>query len=337
MNQMHVLLKKIKSALNGRNVLPCYILDRKPLIITAFWSDFYAQREAILQVLPQDRPVYALIQFGWQRETLEKVRQLKAESEDVLKQRPNLKLTFLCNCDVELEGVRRVGLDAVLIHQNTFLDETRYPVIADARKKYDALYIARITPFKRHELARDIENLKLIGDYKPQEEEHFNKIMGLLKQADWTRKVLAREVPVYCSQARTGLCLSAEEGAMFVSAEYLLCGLPVLSVPNKGGRHTLFDMECTLIVEDTPEAVAAGVQTLIERQLDPQFIRQRTLEIIQAHRDRFTALMQSLYKREGVQKTFTYDRRKTCIHKLGLRCSVPLRFRKNLMRKDRPL
>jgi glycosyltransferase involved in cell wall biosynthesis len=335
MKAVYNLLRGAKKLLSSGRTLPCYLLDRDPLILTAFWSDFYHEREAILEALPEGQPVYALFQFGWQRETLEKVRQLRMEAEDVLELRPDLKLVFMCNSDSELEGVQKVGLKGVLIHQNTFLDETRYPVIADARKKYDALYIARITPFKRHELARGIESLKLIGDYKPEEKDHYHKVMKQLPQADWTQKVLAREVPIYCSQARTGLCLSAEEGAMFVSAEYLLCGLPVLSVPNKGGRHTLFDLECTLIVEDSPQAVAEGVQALIDRNLDPHFIRSRTLEMLQPHRARFTELIQSIYDECGVNKTFVYNRKNNCIHKLGLRCSVPLRHRNKRLKRSK--
>lgn len=42
-------------------------------------------------------------------------------------------------------------------------------------------------------------------------------------------------------QSRCGLILSAEEGACFAAMEYLLCGLPVVTTPNIGGRDEFFD------------------------------------------------------------------------------------------------
>ena len=43
----------------------------------------------------------------------------------------------------------------------------------------------------------------------------------------------------HLNRARVGLCLSAREGAMFASMEYLLSGLPIVTTPSMGGRDSL--------------------------------------------------------------------------------------------------
>jgi len=179
------LFSKIAVRLSGKHFLPCYVLSREPLVLASYWMDFLNNRDDIYATLPADRNVYFLIQFGWHKETEEKMREVAKQANEVTASRTNLKLVFLCNSEREQELCAQVGLKGVFCHQNAFLDETRYPIIGNSPKKYDAVYLARISPFKRHALAANVEKLKLIGDYKPQEEEHFNKIMGLLKQADW--------------------------------------------------------------------------------------------------------------------------------------------------------
>ncbi|WP_164127899.1 glycosyltransferase, partial [Stenotrophomonas maltophilia] len=51
------------------------------------------------------------------------------------------------------------------------------------------------------------------------------------------------------NQAAVGLCLSAVEGAMCASMEYLMAGLPVVSTPSVGGRDVYFDPDYCIIAE----------------------------------------------------------------------------------------
>ena len=120
----------------------------------------------------------------------------------------------------------------------------------------------------------------------------------------------------YINQARVGLCLSAEEGAMYASAEYLLCGLPVVSTRSTGGRDTYFDDTYVKIVEDTPEAVAEGVEEMIERNIDPHYIRERTITKMKEHRDTFINLIQSIYDKECVKRDFREEWPRIFINKL---------------------
>ena len=193
----------------------------------------------------------------------------------------------------------------------------------EKRKRYDALYVARITPFKRHELAAGITSLRLVGSWHGYESSYRDAVMRQLAHAHWREQVWSPLMFVEMNRARTGLCLSAEEGAMFVSTEYLLCGLPVVSTPNKGGRDHLFPPEFALTVEPTVPAVADGVARQIARHFDPRAIREATLALMRPHRDNFVALVQSLYEAEGCDRDFSSEWPQVYRHKLGIRCRVP--------------
>jgi glycosyltransferase involved in cell wall biosynthesis len=91
---------------------------------------------------------------------------------------------------------------------------------------------------------------------------------------------------------------------MAALVEYLLCGLPVVSTASVGGRDVFFDDEYVKIVEDTPDAVRAGVAEIIRRRVSPELIRARTLERMQAHRERFVKLVQGMYDAEKNGRRF---------------------------------
>ena len=78
--------------------------------------------------------------------------------------------------------------------------------------------------------------------------------------------------------------LSKAEGACYASAEYLLCGLPLVTTKSIGGRDVFYDDAYTLVVDDTPEAVREGVRQMIERDISPEFIRRETLKKLSPHR-----------------------------------------------------
>jgi len=310
------IVKVIKHWVLGDR-LPCYVISREPLICIAYWEDYAQYAAAIATALPPHRPVYFLFQLGWHRETPERAQLLRDEVGKYA--HPAIKFIFLTNSLRESELLDECGIRNEFIHQNAFVDEQRYRIIR-CRKEYDAIYIARITPFKRHQLAAAVPRLKLVGDHSPQETEYFEGVMRLLAHADWTRKVFGWNVSRAIAPAHTGLCLSAEEGAMFVSIEYLLSGCPIVSTQNLGGRAAFFQDDYAAMVEDTPEAVAEGVDKMIRRHPDPEFIRRQTIAKMEEFRSRFIALIQKLYDQENVRRQFVDEWQGTFVHKFGLRC-----------------
>lgn len=318
--------------------LPCYIISRKPPVVICYWHDFYNKLDDCAACFPAGQNGYVLAMLGWHRETQERVDELVNDVSELAKKAPNIKPIFLANSQNEENLLNGHGLNAVFCHQNAFLDERRYKIIPGVHKHYDAIYIARITPFKRHELAAALPSLRLIGDWHDFEQEHYDKILSILPQADWTCKVSSRSIYREINAARTGLCLSEAEGAMFVSAEYLLCGVPVVNTPNLGGRDEMFTSPYTLTVDPTPEAVADGVRIQIEAQYDPQLIRQTIIEKMQIHRQTLIELIQSIYDQENNGRNFSLEWPSVYTHKMGIRCSTsPLRALKRRLSKGKLL
>ncbi|MFA6929724.1 MAG: hypothetical protein WCT05_05310 [Lentisphaeria bacterium] len=304
------------------------------MVFFAYWEDFFADLAAFRKKLARRATGTAIFQLGWHYETAERAQQLQQEKQVVQQQLPELELLFLTNSPQEECLLKDLGLAAVYCHQNAFLDERRYPIIPSLIKEYKAIYIARITPFKRHNLARLIRPLKLVGTWSIPEADFALSTLRVLSFAEHQHYVPARCISREINRASTGLCLSAEEGAMFVSAEYLLSGIPAVSTANLGGRECLLPEPYWLRAEDTPEGVAAAVETMIARQLPAGEIRAAMLAKMAKPRQTLCQLLDELYAKQGYACSHARNFRSWFCHKLGLRSSVPpwRRFRHGLLR-----
>jgi glycosyltransferase involved in cell wall biosynthesis len=260
-----------------------------------------------------------LSQFGWHRETPERAEEAARDAALIRRRCPGAEMIFLCNSEREVDLISGVGLHAVFCHQNAFLDERRY-LISNRAIRYDAIYLARITPFKRHALAAKINSLRLIGDHSDREADYFAETMRLLAHASWKRKVFSRFVSRAIAEAHCGLCLSAEEGAMFVSAEYLLSGRPLVSTRNLGGRDAFFEADYAYIAEDTADSVRDGVEAMKHCTIPPDEIRRRTIEKFKPHRERMIAILQNICDRTRVSRSAAEEWPRYYTHKFGLRC-----------------
>ena len=257
--------------------LPAYELNHFPRIIAAFEMDFLRNLEAFKKSIPQGEKFTMLLQLGWSAELPEVTNELKTRLVEAKNAFPEARFIILANSAKELEIIREFS-EVYLAQHNAFLDPKRYPAAKTGRKQYDALYIARITPFKRHELAKEIKNLHLIGSFSEKERDYFESAIADLSHARWTQKVpsflIAREI----GKASCGLALSAAEGAMFSCGEYSLCGIPVVNTRNLGGRDTLLPEFAVKFVSDTPESVADAVEYWVNNPIDPEEIRRGFLD-----------------------------------------------------------
>lgn len=333
-----MMLKRVIKRLIAGDWLPCTILSRDPMVGIAYWDDFHLNRKRFRDALPEGRPVWFLFQLGWHYETEARAAKLRAEVGEVEKEgfTPPLRFIFLCNSPREEQVLKQVGLNAVFCHQNAFLDEHRYGIVAGCRKEYDAIYVARITPFKRHALARRVPRLRLIGGWHARENEYKEKTLLGLPQARWNPAVMGSRIYREINRAHVGLCLSAEEGAMFVSAEYLLCGIPVVSTPNLGGRDELFPEAYAVRVADDADAVADAVAQLKARAPAPEQIREAVIAKMATHRRTFMEVMNTVFREAGSERDAAREWDRMFLHKWGLRCFVMpwTRWRRGL--KARP-
>jgi glycosyltransferase involved in cell wall biosynthesis len=216
---------------------------------------------------------------------------------------PNHKIYFLCNEEYSVDELRSVGLNAEFIHQNAFINENIFAPSPFIMRTHDAIYSASLAPYKRHYLASDVHSLILLSyTYTGTSKDHYsNSARKALTHAWWPKDSLApgdklttmQIVDLY-AQAHVGLCLSAIEGGMFVSMEYLLSGLPIVSTKSVGGRDAFWDERYVVVCDDTPDSVAKAVQVLKHRDIAPDDIRRWTLEKVEIHRKRLRMLLSSL-------------------------------------------
>ena len=288
------------------------LFARNPLI---FWGPSApTQRIGPASVLAPhigNRRAWFLIRLSWNRESDATVAADVAELEALRARYPEHRHIILCNTQRELELYRARNIPGIVCSTLAFVDETQFDIAPAPVKEFDAVYTAALVPFKRHALCRDLASLALIYHrYHPagmQETGYPEQVRAMLPQATFVnerdgdfRMLPPHEVATWINRARVGLCLSEAEGAMRAAAEYMLCGLPVVSTPSIGGRDRILDPGFSRIVEPEPEAVAAAVRDLIDRAIDPHFIRARIFERLRPDRMRLLQLIATIYREEGV-------------------------------------
>lgn len=300
---------------NAKTIPAAHVISRNPLIITGVWD--LLCRMDLQEILPRNERVYIFCFLWWSREFPYMVDPIPKFLNTYKEICPYHQFIFLCNTKPEKQFLEKYNLEAIYCNHNAFLDESRYDIVPNIEKKYDALYNAKLVDWKRHHLAARIKNLALLAhtQFDPSDRD---KVLGkrlrhkLLSGATWLndnfgeseRNIPPEELPQYINQAKVGLCLSAIEGAMYASMEYLLCGLPVVSTKSQGGRDVFFDKEYVKICLPNSFFVARGVKELIKRNIPPQYVRSKALEKIKPHRERFIERVQNIYDAEGAMKNF---------------------------------
>lgn len=216
----------------------------------------------------------------------------------------NIKFALLCNTQQEERNIRFLkwfGLHIIYCNQNCFIDYNIYTIQNERKKIYDALYNARMSSWKNHYLAANIDHIALIG-YGMDNKAYVKKLNKILKKITWLNfedgdyKFLApSEIVDSINQSYCTLALSDLEGAMYASGESLLCGVPVVSIKSKGGRDVFFDETNSIIVEKCEESIS---QAVTEIKLSDRYvakkIRKETIDKFKSHLNRYFVLINSL-------------------------------------------
>ena len=262
----------------------------------SFFAEWLAGPEP---ALAQRRGVHFL-KPTWTMETTD-LKPLAASLRQAEACNPGHHFVALHVSDREAQKYREVGIRSIPGNPNLFSDE-RHFVEDEAPHpglpQSDAIYVARLAPWKNHELASAlIAPLFVYGaPVDPSEASQFGSLRNLCPTARFVNHGLdqgryhylgRQELASVMSRAGVALALSQEEGAMRASGECLMAGLPVVSVPAIGGRDLLFTSDTALIVDPTPEAVRDGVARMLARNLSRGEVRRATLSRLHDERQRF--------------------------------------------------
>jgi len=288
---------------------PCvaWVASRRPLTIYSLAGGIVPLGLAsALGPRLANRRVNFLVGMSWHMEDRERASVLARQKSQYEQRYPLHKVVLLGSSEAEAAAMSEFTAPVHLINHNIFVDENVFLPSPPQSKAFDAVYVARMTPWKRHELASEIPSAahifyregqlswpKTLAYHRQMRaimpgHEFLNKIVG--ENFEWLSPA---EVNGVMNSAHVGLCLSAEEGAMLASMEYLLAGLPIVSTPSRGGREHFFDPDYCMIVPPDPRAVREAVDALKARRIPPDLIRSRTLARVSRERERFMEILRA--------------------------------------------
>ena len=254
-----------------------------------------------------------LVFFAWSAEDPWSIKRTRRAAIQHRRANPGHTLVFLCNSAREQKLLSDSGEVAILLNHNAFVSEHAFHPLAPQPVLHDAVYNARLAPFKRHELALGIERCAFIHYQSGHENNASDAVVrrrhALLPghvfvnpQADGKPvRLTPEEVNEVYNRSAVGLCLSACEGAMFASMEYMLAGLPIVSTPSIGGRDVYFDDNYCIIAKPDPREIRDAVTALKARAIPRDFVVARTLEKVSRDRARLVTLLDELRARDGRQ------------------------------------
>jgi glycosyltransferase involved in cell wall biosynthesis len=224
---------------------------------------------------------------------------------------PRIKVSILCNTKREKKLLSFFNIDSVYCNQNCFIDEKVFTIVPGVEKRFNAVYNAVLNEFKRHTLVSDIMGQVAFVTYRFENTSYKGYLDKKLNNISWLNYLPGREpsfldndalVEIY-NESRTGLALSAAEGSMYASCEYLLCGIPVVSTHSKGGRDVFFDDYNSIIADAVPEQIALAVEKLTSANRDPMAIRTTAISQMKQHRKQFIKHVNRVLRAKG----FHYD------------------------------
>ncbi|NDC64138.1 MAG: glycosyltransferase, partial [Planctomycetia bacterium] len=201
---------------------------------------------------------------------------------------PLAHFRLLASDEAELRALLAAGVPAMLGNLNMFTDERVFhPFRPEAeRTTMDAICIAPMALRENHCLARNIDSIGLVHHRFVGMEDVGEEVRRLLPRAAYLTDAPDRaegffypsndQVAAWTCQAATGLALSETGGSCSATAKYLLCGTPVVTVPNVGGRDHFLRPAHHVQADTTAESVAAAVEELKARNLSRTEVHEAT-------------------------------------------------------------
>ncbi|MBK7889597.1 MAG: glycosyltransferase [Bdellovibrionales bacterium] len=263
-----------------------YVLHLNPLTVAHFGRP-QAPRPAWL------KPGAVVLEHtAWFQGYWLKMLNWRAEQSRLAKQ--GIEHHLIMNDPQEERRARRLGVRGALISNAVYIDETVFSPNESQRKDLDAVYIAKLASFKRHALAARIMKLAIIT----MEGRGLSAFCPAVAHAETNSGNLTnREVAEFIRRSHCTLALSATEGGMLASFESLLCGVPVISTPSRGGRHLFYRSFNSQIVEPDAEAIAAAVADACVSSADTQGIRSFAISDLSVHREKYCEYISKISNR----------------------------------------
>ena len=141
--------------------LYCNVLSIEPLVIVGYGSPGpFSPALQLCEPLKKHK-AYFLLGSWWDLRDPVELSRTVLNYQTYCQAYPQHHFIYMVNEEVHRKILGDFGVPAVFCHQNAFLDEKIFH-IQPLEKSFDAVYNARLEPFKRHHLARRLRSLGLI-------------------------------------------------------------------------------------------------------------------------------------------------------------------------------
>jgi glycosyltransferase involved in cell wall biosynthesis len=203
-----------------------------------------------------------------------------------------LNFVALASNEYERIGAINAGFSSILCNHNCWLDEKLFtpPENFLDIKKYDLILNTRPEKWKRPYLAQNIDNLAIIKGLLFRPDEYF-ELKDLNPKFINDHRISPDQVARKIHESWVGGVFSEEEGACYSSSEMLLCGVPVVSTPSRGGRDIWYNENNSIIVNPDSESVREATYSLIEliktHKIDCQAVREDHIKLSHKFREAF--------------------------------------------------
>ena len=187
-------------------------------------------------------------------------------------------IIWLANTEEQLQEAQKMGISSIYCNHNCWLDINIFkPDEDNFAREFDLVLNCRPETLKNPQLTMGIPNLAIIKGINHSKDTYWD-LMQLNPSYINDIRLSTNEVVSILNKSKIGGIFSEKEGACYSSSEFILCGLPVLSIASEGGRDVWFDNSNSLIVTKSVEGVRDGVAQAKEMLINGSFNRRKIRE-----------------------------------------------------------
>ncbi len=291
------------------------VSQQDPIILHGY--DWAGGLHPFSQLLPHitHAPATLLLSLSWTLLDKSRFRFMLKELAAYKQARPQHRIVILANMQEEKALLDHHNIPNILCSTNAFLDERLYfPLERD--KVWQGIITARMRPFKRIHLVQELTSCCLITyptyDDDAEYDAQLRRDVPHLSRPQYENgvfKTFFKEATLreYIARSHCGLALSEAEGGCFAAIEYLLCGLPVVSTPNLGGRNIFLHPDYSYFCHPNTHGVRLAVEAAQKCSTSPLDIRENCLSNMGYFRSKYIELLEEEAKIHGYGSTYTCD------------------------------
>jgi hypothetical protein len=165
--------------------------------------------------------------------------------------------------------------DTLYCNHNAFVNENEFTITNDNEvREYTLVINARFSKYKNTNIAKKCDNTIHIGYITSSQIDIVIPTFGKIFNPDG-KFVDHQKVNEILNNSMMGGIFSPIEGSCKASSEYLLAGLPCISIKNDGGRDIWYNDKNSIICQNTEDAVMEAINTCLEKLKDGTFDRKQ--------------------------------------------------------------